>query len=269
MRHYTHSSLILLLLLLPFFVFSQAKKQPKKSSSNPSMNVIKINPASLLGGLSLSYERAIWRGFSINLQGYYLYKHSLPQSWVDNIWRNDATENQKLTIGKPRFTGFGLTPEIRYYFLPGQSAPEGLYAALYLRMWQYNASMDVTYINPNLNLPIDTFQLTGKLGYYAIRPGLQLGYNWIIADHLSLDAFVGANYGVNGVTMQLRSPVILDLYDAFIDDFVGLAGEQGYLVQKAAGVIRNKFSKQADRVFVGGDFALPGFRGGLTLGFAF
>lgn len=262
-------NIVFVLLLLPFCLFAQSKKQPAKSAQNTAKNVIKINPISLLGGLSLSYERAVWRGFSVNLQGSYLYAHSLPQGIVNQIWRNDATENQKLTFGKPRFTGYGFTPEIRYYFLPGQSAPEGLYAGIYLRMWQYNASMDVTYINPNLNMPIDTFQLTGKVSYYAVRPGLQVGYNWIIGNHFSLDAFLGANYGVNGASMQLRSPVILDLYDALIDDFVVLAGDQGVIIQTAAGVIRDRFSKQADRVTFGGAFGLPGFRGGLTLGFAF
>lgn len=270
MKHYTQRFSIFILLLLPFFLFAQAKKQVKKSSENNAKNVIKINPASLFGGtFSLSYERAIWRGFSINIHGSYLFNHSLPNWVVNKIWRNDVEEGQKLTFSKPRFTGYGITPEIRYYFLPGQSAPNGLYVGIYLRMWQYNAKMDVTYINPNLNLPVDTFKLTGKLGYYAIRPGLQVGYNWIIGNHFSLDAFVGANYGVNGASMQLQSPVILDLYDALIDDFVVLAGQQGSIVQTAAGVIRDKFSRQADRVSFGGTFGLPGFRGGLTMGFAF
>ncbi len=261
---------MLILLLLPFCLFSQAKKQPKKSSESHSMNVIKINAASLFGGtFSLSYERAIWRGFSINLQGSYLYAHSLPQSIVNKIWRNDAEADQKLTFGKPRFTGYGFTPEIRYYFLPKQNAPNGLYAGIYLRMWQYNAKMAVTYINPALNLPIDTFQLTGKLSYYAIRPGLQIGYNWIIGEHFSLDAFLGANYGVNGANMQLQSPIILDLYDALIDDFVEIAGQQGTIIRQTADVIRDSFSRKADRVSFGGTFGLPGFRAGLTAGFAF
>lgn len=239
---------------------------PDKMKYTPH-NVIKWNVGSLIGStLSLSYERSITRKWSVNIHGSLLMRRNLPDWVVERLWKNDAEANQKLTIGKPSFNGWGLTPEVRYYFLPGQTAPNGLYAAAYLRIWRYNANMAAFYKNPDQN--IDT-QLEARVSYYAVRPGLQIGYNWIINQHFSLDGFVGANYGVNGASLMLKSDIILDVYDKVIEEFVQVSGSQGPIVEKIATNLKDKLSFKADRVRVGGTFGLPGIRSGLTLGYAF
>lgn len=236
------------------------------SSISAQKNVVKWNVASLfLKNVSLSYERVLTPRLSVNLQGGVLIQRNLPTWIADKVWQNTGDANQLITVGKPRFSGWTFTPEVRYYLLKKQDAPDGLYAAAYLRTWSYTGKINV-YFQESSGFKSS---LEGKVNYYAIRPGVQIGYQWLIEKRVSIDTYLGANYGLNGVNVYVGGPLVTDTYDVFMNKFLEEAKIQGEITQKIAQEIKNKFGSYVDHANFNTNFGLPGFRAGITLGYAF
>ncbi|MFN0202516.1 MAG: DUF3575 domain-containing protein [Bacteroidia bacterium] len=262
------------LLLLCFVIANTAIFAQKSGSSSPR-NVIKINPFSFIGrNLSLSYERALGNHFSVQLQGGYFLQNRLPQAWVDKIWKGDASAAVK--VEEPYFWGYTITPEVRWYFLPMQRSPKGLYLAAYLRHYQYGMRMNgsFTYQDPPPLPPTNhTAEVVIKASYFSFKPGLQLGYQFLLGDRVSLDMFLGGNVGGGGVQFSLYSDVIQDRYDALIDDvkaqiqFPGLFSLLEKPIYKAIDKLLPQQNLSTLRAGTG--FTDGMIRGGLTLGVAF
>lgn len=230
-------------------------------------NVIKWNAASIFAGnVSLNYERVIHNNWTLNLHGNYLIQRKLPNFVTERIWKNDEGQN-RITIGQPRFSGIGFTPEVRYYFTGknDKEAPSGLYAAAYLRMWSYTGKMGMNYKDGN---GFDT-DLNAEVRYYAVRPGLQWGYQWLIKRQFSLDAFFGVNYGLGGIRATVRGDLISDTYDVFMETLIQEGQLESPIVRKITGIIKDKITPYTDHVSFGTGFGWGWVRTGVTLGYAF
>jgi hypothetical protein len=260
---YFKKLMLLSLICLPLLTMAQSGR---KTAVEPPKNVFKVNFGSLiLSNLSLSYERALGQHTSFQVQGNYLLRHRLPASIRDSIFSNTQQPDQKLTIDEPRFGGWGITPEFRWYFLKKQTAPKGLYAAAYLRTWSYSGKMDVNYKDQDTDVTVQ-----GKVSYFAIKPGFQVGYQWLFGNTVSLDVFAGLNYGVNGIRGSLSGNALTEAYDEIVDEFVILAGEEGEAAIQLADALK-ELTPQNDKVSASNVFPtpFPGFRSGITLGIAF
>lgn len=268
-------SLFLLALLFFSATFAQKRHSSSQSSGAKPRNVVKLNPFSFIGAtFSPTYERAIGKRFSIQLNGNLFLMNKIPERYASKIWKNYGDNDPVVKVNQPRFYGYSLTPEFRWYFLPGQQAPEGLYLGGYVRYFDYGVKIDGTfrYTDP---ITSDIYKPTVaiKVNYYAIKVGAQVGYQWLIADRVSLDMFVGANIGGNGIGFGLESDAIQDRYDELISEIKGQVSFPGILQSLEKPVIKAIDEllpeQNLSKVSANANFSTPGFRGGMTLGFAF
>lgn len=253
-----------------------AQKRSTASSLTKPRNVVKINPFSFVGAtFSPTYERAIGKKFSLQLNGNLFLMNKIPEKYASKIWKNYGDSDPVVKINQPRFYGYSLTPEFRWYFLPGQQAPEGLYLAGYVRYFNYGMTIDGTFRYNDPIPPYTTHRPTVamKVNYYAIKAGAQVGYQWLIADRISLDMFLGANVGGNGVGFLLESDAIQDRYDELKSEILAQINFPGIIKPLETPIIKaiDKMlpAKNLSTVRAGTGFSIPGFRGGMTLGVAF
>ncbi len=86
------------------------------------------------------------------------------------------------------FTGFGITPEYRFY-LSETEAPEGVYLAPFLRYQSLKLEND----------------LDGKGTYSSFGGGLILGKQWIFKEKVVLDIFIGPSYSSGTIKIESGS----------------------------------------------------------------
>lgn len=82
-----------------------------------------------------------------------------------------------------KFSGFGLTPEYRFY-LSESEAPAGVYVAPFVRYQKFDLTEEST---------------TSKGTFSAFGGGIVIGRHWIFKERVSLDLFLGPQY-VSGNT---------------------------------------------------------------------
>lgn len=127
--------------------------------------VIKINFLSLvIKTLNVSYEKVLDTNNSMQL-GVYFTGAS-----------NDNTD----------FTGFGITPEYRFY-LSETEAPNGVYVAPFLRYSSFTIED---------NISISKATLTSFTG------GLVIGRQWIFKEKISFDVFLGPKYSNSSLKLK-------------------------------------------------------------------
>lgn len=108
------------------------------------------------------------------------------------------------SVSGVRFSGYGFTPEVRYYLSDYKPAPMGLYVAGYGRILNY--------------------ELTGKdkdtgkeykATYTPIGAGVAAGNQWIFNSGLTLDIFLGA--GFNGGSLKINTGTEDDFDTGFLN----------------------------------------------------
>lgn len=123
-----------------------------------AQNVVKINILSpIVKTFNISYERAINENSSFQLGFFY------------SGWSNDLT----------KFNGFGITPEYRFY-LSQTSAPEGVYAAPFLRYQKFTLE-DKEFSDDSAD-------------FSAFGGGVVIGKQWVFKEKITLDIFLGPAY---------------------------------------------------------------------------
>lgn len=153
------------------------------SSVKAQNNVIKANLFSpIVRTGSFFYERALNENSSLQL-GFYF-----------TAWSS----------GDVKWSGFGITPEYRYY--PSGNGVDGFYLAPFLRYqsititdeWTYD---DATYDNNgNLTYITVTEKNSGTLSTFG--GGFLVGRQWILGEHISLDMFIGPCYNVGSAKAE-------------------------------------------------------------------
>ena len=144
-------------------------------------NVVKMNFLSLIvKTFNVSYERVIDENNSFQLGVLYT----------------------GAKIGDTKLTGFGITPEYRFY-LSETEAPNGVYVAPYLR---YN------------NLELKDELSTSEATLSSIGGGLIIGKHWIFKEKVSFDLFIGPSY----VSASIKVKSGTTTYDTGVFDGFGL-----------------------------------------------
>ena len=129
-------------------------------------NVIKINILSpILKTINLQYEKKLNSSSSFQFGFFYT----------------------AVSVGSTDFSGFGITPEYRFY-LSNTEAPKGVYVAPFVR-----------YQNFTLTDGIDKGTLSTFGG------GLILGKQWLFKDRIALDIFLGPSYASGSVEVTSGS----------------------------------------------------------------
>jgi len=144
---------------------------------NAQKNAIKANVLSpAFGRFSISYERAFSENTSFQVS--YFYAWSRPDF---NIWGSNGI----------KWTGFGITPEFRLY--TSENGGNGFYLAPYIRYVRFNSGEytdDISSYDPNSNIYTPNIQTYSAIET-KIGGGFMIGRQWIFADFISLDTFLG------------------------------------------------------------------------------
>ncbi|MDF2450017.1 MAG: hypothetical protein K0R26_2521 [Bacteroidota bacterium] len=151
--------------------------------------VIKLNLTQLaLRNISLQYEFGFHKNFSVALGGSYLLPKDIPSQLF-------APSSNGSGYQLPRFGGWAVTPEIRFY--PGKKvkhqAPHGFYLAPYFRYSKYNLNSDYVNIDSTSGAQ-QNYNVTAS--YAGFTAGLMIGSQWLIGKHFSIDWWIiGGGYG--------------------------------------------------------------------------
>jgi hypothetical protein len=94
------------------------------------------------------------------------------------------------SISSTDFSGFGITPEYRFY-LSSTNAPEGVYVAPFIRYQSFT-------------LTDDSFA-PSEASLSNFGGGLILGKQWIFKEKVVLDTFIGPTYAAGSVNVKSGS----------------------------------------------------------------
>ena len=221
-----------------------------------------------LGGLlvtapNLRFEQAVGDRMSFQITGSYKFPSSISTAGVGD----------NLSLTDPKISGFAIVPEFRFYFGKANAGTiKGFYLAPYLKYHRYGTKSVTSFnytdptgnvipLSPELNLNIST-----------IGAGLQIGYQWIIGDHFSIDwHFLGIGGDVHRLGLKYDFATDdLDLKDVakFLrDEYNAAAGPDGEIDITDADIDQIPIEGNSIRTSL--PFTLPGFRAGLSIGYAF
>ena len=162
------------------------RKKMQANAEGESNIVIKMNLSQLaFKNLSFQAEYGFHKKLSFALGFSYLLGRRMPGFFYD----------EDPYFSAPSLNGFAVTPELRFY--PGadddKPAPRGFYLAPYFRYAKYSIKQTVSYQEtPQSRL----YEAEASHSYGGFNAGLMIGYQWIIADHFSIDLWIiGAGYG--------------------------------------------------------------------------
>lgn len=128
------------------------------NAQDVKQNAIKLNPLSLFAATgNVSYERAISANKSIQLGTYY----------------------SGVSINDLKYSGYGITPEMRFYFAGAKQALNGVYAAPFLRYQSFNLKNKDTQ---------------DKTSFNSFGGGATIGWQKMWASGFVLDIFAGPSY---------------------------------------------------------------------------
>ena len=130
-----------------------------RAQEGGNKNAIKLNPLSLIFATgNVTYERAIGAQSSFQIGGFY----------------------SGFKLSDVKYSGFGITPEFRYYFAGHKQALNGVYVGPFVR-----------YQNFTLKIEDD---VDSKTTYSSFGGGAVLGWEKSWASGFVLDLFVGPSY---------------------------------------------------------------------------
>ena len=172
------AKLFALLLVMTVLVPSKSFAQDGKK------NVFKTNLLSpLLGSYNFFYERVLSPKTSIQLGGGFT----------------------NIDISGTKLSGFRITPEFRFY--PTGTSPKGFYLAPFANY--QNLSLTVTDALTNFE---------GKATLTTIGGGLDIGYQWIFGDVVTLDLYIGPSFNSGEIEVETNG---------FSEDRFSVGGNSG------------------------------------------
>ena len=121
-------------------------------------NAIKLNPLSLIFATgNIAYERAVASNQSVQVGAYY----------------------SGLGIGDIMYSGFGITPEYRFYFAGQKQALNGVYVAPFVRYQRFS---------------LEDKESNDKTTFRSIGGGATLGWQKMWGSGFVLDLFAGPSF---------------------------------------------------------------------------
>lgn len=143
------------------------------------MNALKMNVFSpFVQTFSVFYERALNEESSLQMGFFYT----------------------GFSIDDTKFSGFGLTPEYRYYF-SDKGPMRGLYFAPYIRY--QNFTLKNEYEETDTNGNTTTKKDEGTLNTFG--GGVLFGHQWLFNGKVALDLFIGPSYSAGDVEVKSGS----------------------------------------------------------------
>lgn len=252
------TSKYLLLISILFFLLVEPLLAQKVDSEEPKReeitypNIIKINSlALLLSNASLVYERGIIPRVSAGIGLGYKYAGTEPKLL--------SVSNSEIEVELDKIQGFSITPEAKYYIRScDPSKLEGFYIGLYLRYTGNGTAADFEY-NPEYGSS-ELYHSDVRLNEYGV--GLQLGYQLIIKERLSIDfLFFGPRYSSYYMTYEFTdtpSQEFLDDLSLYLNEIIDRFGFDYNVDIQKDGDARASTS-----------FLFANTRFGISLGFAF
>ena len=129
-----------------------------KAQDGGPQNAVKLNPLSLVFATgNVAYERAIGERTSIQLGGYY----------------------GSFGLSDVKYTGFGITPEMRFYFAGNKQALNGVYVGPFVRYQSFTLKDKST---------------DDKASFTSIGGGAVIGWEKTWNSGFVLDLFVGPSF---------------------------------------------------------------------------
>jgi hypothetical protein len=131
-----------------------------KAQDNGAQNAIKLNPLSLIFATgNVAYERAISSNTSIQLGVFYT----------------------GVSISDLKYSGLGITPEVRFYFAGNKEVMNGVYAAPFVRY-------------QNFKIKIKDSDPEESATFTSFGGGAIIGWEKTFASGFVLDIFAGPQY---------------------------------------------------------------------------
>lgn len=221
-----------------------------------------------LGGLvvtapNLRFEQAVGDRMSFQITGSYKFPTGVNLSEFGS---------ESLSLTDAKISGFAIIPEFRFYFGQGNAGTiKGFYLAPYLKYHRYGTKTNTGFnytnpegrvipLNPELNLSLGTF-----------GGGLQIGYQWILGEHFSIDwHFLGlgadfhrVRFGYDFTEDDLN---LRDVAEYIIDEY-NMENPDSPLTFSEEEL--NQIPETGKKAKFSAPFAFVGFRAGLSIGYAF
>jgi hypothetical protein len=154
------------------------------ATSFAQKNVVKTNFFGLFAGsYTLAYERVLNDKMSVQLSvGYRTYKFASADFGSYSV--------------KDSYSGPTIVGEFRYYVTnASKDVPRGFYVAPFARYATYTEKVVASSSTYSGN----SYNYTTKWTNSSIAGGVVLGYQWLIADVVSIDLFAGPQYKTRSV----------------------------------------------------------------------
>ncbi|AKD02849.1 DUF3575 domain-containing protein [Pontibacter korlensis] len=162
---------LLLSAIFVLFAVSAASAQVRRQTEAPRRAVIKANVLS---------------PFALTASGFVEY------AFAPQLSAQLGAFTTGVSIKDVDFSGYGFTPEVRYYLSETKQAPNGVYVAGYGRILNYKLTVDDEDAGK-------TYEAT----YSPVGAGVAAGNQWIFNSGISVDLFLGL--GVNGGSLKVKS----------------------------------------------------------------
>lgn len=191
--------LILFIMSTPAFHAKAQKGYEFPDTIKYKKNVIRWNITPFLlwstNNLNFSYERVLkpYRSVSINA-GYFV---------LPSLTNGRLLDSLNISHSKSK-SGFNIAADYRFYIkkLNVGMAPAGLYWGVYGAYYYYQFESDVEFLDNDLVTA--TASLGGKLNIFSA--GLELGYQFIIKERLSIDIiFLAPSISAYSTKLNLKS----------------------------------------------------------------
>lgn len=197
------------LLLLGVILSLQAYSQESADTlpNGYKRNVIKWNMTPFLlwssSNINVSYERVLkpHRSFSVNA-GYFI---------LPTIWRYDSLRVESAR----KKSGFSVAGDYRFYFKKKNTgfAPDGLYWGIYGSFHHFGFLN--TFSVQTASGSTGSLSFDGNLNILSL--GLQLGYQFVIKERLSIDLiFMGPSASVYSVMLGLKGDIDINEEDEYL-----------------------------------------------------
>jgi hypothetical protein len=233
-------------------------------------NVVKLDLPPLIlaaGGLghaSLHYERMITPRQSVNANVSFMFPKVMSAADIKQL--NDAavaqsttgnTSDINLTAGT--LGGFQITPEYRFYTSDAEG-PRGFYIGPQLHFHAYNGELTGTHLYGTNNDKVSADKVGLTWTQFGI--GGQLGWQWIIGDHVSIDwGLLGVGVGFGTITAYGETQ------DK--DQLTQWATDANDALAKNSSASFVKVNNDGARLQLSGSTVVPHLRTSLCIGYAF
>ncbi|MBN2349886.1 MAG: DUF3575 domain-containing protein [Bacteroidales bacterium] len=139
-------------------------------SGQDRKNVVKLGLLSpFVNTLNLAYEYCLNDDIGLQLRGYFT----------------------GASVGDTKLRGYGIIPEFRYYLSDSKLAPSGIFIAPYARL---------NFFTVTSNDEGDPDYAKGTLNTYG--GGLLIGYQRLLKDRITLEAYIGPSYTSASVSAE-------------------------------------------------------------------